>query len=67
MRRWSVTYLATASKTLTVEAETIDEAMELADKKFDHPQPCAYCSRRFDLSDWEPDESEGGVYDEGPA
>ena len=67
LRRWAVTYLATASKTVIVEASTQEEAWELAETEFEHPQACYSCSSHFELGDWFPDESEHGTVDEGPA
>lgn len=61
MAKWRVGYHTGAYATVEVEAEDQDEAWEKAEKEFESPQPCYYCSRHFDLGDWEPDESEYGT------
>ena len=67
LHRWAVTYQATVSKTLVVEARSYDEAVEAADREFDPPYLCGnYCAREMDLSDWYPVEDQWGVVDEGP-
>lgn len=64
---WAVTYLATASRTVIVQATGSYEAMDIADQEFESPSLCHQCSRNMDLSDWEIDsQSQWGVTDEGP-
>lgn len=67
LHNWAVTYLATASRTIVVQASAADEAMDVADQEFESPSLCHQCSRHMDLGDWELDDSQWGVSDEGLA
>lgn len=67
LHNWAVTYLATASRTIIVQASAADEAMDVADQEFESPSLCHQCARNMDLGDWELDDSQWGVSDEGLA
>lgn len=67
MKTYTVMFTTTASTVLSVDAESTEEARELADEKFEGPSLCAHCSgwgnsQNLDLGDWEQDESESGVW-----
>lgn len=68
MNTYSVIFTTGASSVVTVEADSPEEARELADEQFDPPTLCAQCSgwgqdSNLELGDeWEQDESDGGVW-----
>jgi len=51
VKKWSVTVLVDASVTVEVEAETAEEARELALGKAETPGLCHYCSNSLDVGD----------------
>jgi hypothetical protein len=63
MALFDVTYMATVSKTIRVEADDADLALEKADEVFESPTLCWQCGGAMDISDWEPDESEYGIFE----
>jgi hypothetical protein len=65
MPKYGVVYLDTADKVIEVEAESREEAWDLAEDKFreDHPSLCHACDAKMNLNDWYPDESEHGTYE----
>jgi hypothetical protein len=64
--RYAVAYKATAWVTVYVEAEDEAEASDLADAEFSPPSLCYHCSSKIDLSDFEAEQGEYGITDEGP-
>jgi hypothetical protein len=69
MTTFAVVYTATASTTVDVEADSAEEARELADAEWEGgPQVCAMCAgvgggQGIDLGDWEQIEDDYGVYE----
>ena len=68
MTTYQVLFTTSASTIVEVEADSPDEARELADEKFESPYLCAQCSgwggqQNLELGDgWEQDETDGGVW-----
>lgn len=67
MTTYQVLYTTTASTVVTIEADSPEEAREIADDQFDGPTLCAQCSgwggrQNLDIGDWEQDESDRGVW-----
>jgi hypothetical protein len=68
MTTYQVLFTTGASTVVEVEADSPEEARELADEKFKEPMLCAQCSgwgnrQNLELGDgWEQDESDGGVW-----
>ena len=72
MSRYSVIYTTGASTVVTVEADSPEEARQVADETFEAPYICAQCSGwgrnedepSLELGDvWEQDESDSGVWE----
>jgi hypothetical protein len=67
MPKYRVWYSTTASTSVEVEADSPDDAREVANEAFESPMICAQCSgwgQEHDLElgdDWEQDDSEHGV------
>lgn len=51
MKKWSVLFLVDASVSVEVEAETKQEARELASSVVESPSICHYCSNHIDVGD----------------
>lgn len=67
MKTYQVMFTTGASTVIEVEADSVEEARQLADEQFDPPTICAQCSgwgndQNLELGDWEQDESDGGVW-----
>lgn len=67
MTTYTVYYSTTASTSIDVEADSPEDAREVADESFEAPMICAQCSgwgQDYELEigdDWVQDESEHGV------
>lgn len=72
MSTYHVTFKTGAFTTVSVEANSAEEARELADEQFSPPYVCALCSGRGKFvgesgielgDDWEQEEDESGVWE----
>lgn len=69
MPKYRVHFTTGASTYVDVEADSPDEAREIADENFDSPFICAQCSgwgQQYDLElgdEWQQDESAEGVWE----
>lgn len=59
--RYLVTFVATASHTVEVEAESKKEAEDEAWDAWDGYTLCHQCGAQMDLGDWDVDDSRWGV------